>query len=147
MNKMGFLDRIPDFSGAGERFRRASGAGGPIMTALLFVCCAQALAQGEDSQVYERDLQVITSLLAGGFDNANQAYFDRRGDLAVKHRRLHIDVNPVDAPEIGDHAFVASMYWDNDPDGETGDQLWVLSGDARTGQVHMRAYRDEHRIL
>ncbi len=146
MNEMGFLDRIPGLSGTRERFRRVSGAGGPIVTTLLFVCCAQALAQGEDSQVYERDLQVITSLLAGGFDNANQAYFDRRGDRTVKHRRLHIDVNPVDAPEIGDHAFVASMYWDNDPDGETGDQLWVLSGDAQTGRVHMRAYALERSV-
>ncbi len=37
-----------------------------------------AMAQGEDSTPFERDLQLVTTLLEGGFDNANQAYFDSR---------------------------------------------------------------------
>ncbi len=51
-------------------------------------------AQGQDSQASERDYGVIQKMLAGVYDNANQAYFDgRRGvDLQQRHDRLTLTV-------------------------------------------------------
>ncbi len=99
-----------------------------------------ALAQGQDGQPYERDLQVITTMIAGGFDNANQSYFDSRGQRDVQHRRLHIDVSRIAAPAIGPDVFIASGYWDNDESLDTGSQLWVLSADPESKSVRMRAW-------
>jgi len=107
---------------------------------LLLLATNHCYAQGQDSQSYERDLQVVAEMLAGGFDNANQSYFDRRGDREVKHRRLHVDVNRISAESLGEHVFVASAYWDNDETADAGDQLWILSADDATGAVRMRAY-------
>ncbi|WP_409413054.1 hypothetical protein [Altererythrobacter sp. MF3-039] len=51
-----------------------------------------AIAQGQDSTRAERDALVIAKLLEGRYDNANQAYFDRRlGDPeSERHERIHI---------------------------------------------------------
>jgi hypothetical protein len=108
--------------------------------ALALMVGTTAFAQGQDSQPYERDLQVIATLIEGGFDNANQSYFDSRGKRDVKHRRLHIDVNKIDALAVGDKVFIASAYWDNDERLDAGDQIWVLSADAETGSVRMRVW-------
>lgn len=47
-----------------------------LLSSLTFV--ATAWAQGEDSTRYERDAQVISTLLPGLYDNYNQVYFDGR---------------------------------------------------------------------
>jgi len=112
-----------------------------IAAAAMVAASNLAWAQGEDSRPADRDLAVIATLLDGGFDNANQAYFDRRGDREVKHRRLHVDVNRVEVPALGEHAFIASAYWDNDPGVDAGDQLWVLStGPDAVDTVDMQVY-------
>lgn len=110
-----------------------------ILVFLILIAGAVA-AQGQDSETFERDLQVITTLIEGGFDNANQSYFDRRGDRDVKHRQLHIDVSRVDAPAIGPYVFIASGYWDSDQSQSAGDQLWVFTADAPKRSVRMRAW-------
>lgn len=102
--------------------------------------CSGAFAQGQDSQSFERDLQVVSTMIVGGFDNANQSYFDSRGKRDTKHRRMHVDVNRVEAPAIGPNVFVASAYWDNDPGADAGSQLWVLSADEQSESVRMRAW-------
>ena len=107
---------------------------------LLILAAGPGYGQGQDSQPYERDLQVVAEMLAGGFDNANQSYFDRRGDREIKHRRLHVDVSRISAESLGEHVFVASAYWDNDESADGGDQLWVLSADDVSKAVRMRAY-------
>ncbi len=66
------------------------------------------LAQGQDSTTFERNLQVISTLIAGGFDNANQSYFDFRTGSENTHRRLHVDVGSIAAPQVGEHVFVAA---------------------------------------
>lgn len=111
-----------------------------LIVALTMLFAGPLWAQGQDSETYERDLQVVATLLEGGFDNANQSYFDFRGDKAVKHRRAHIDVSKVDVPDLGDHVFVASAYWDSDPSNDAGDQLWALSADTESGSVRMRRW-------
>ena len=104
------------------------------------VACAQAWGQGQDSQPYERDLQVVAQMLSGGFDSSNQSYFDRRGDRDVKHRRLHVDVDRLVADELGEYVFAVSSYWDGDESLNAGDQLWILSADAGAEAVRMRVW-------
>ncbi len=111
-----------------------------FLAVVLLLGCGVCWAQGEDSQPYERDLQVIAEMLVGGFDNANQSYFDRRGDRDVKHRRIHVDVTRVDAENLGEHVFVASAYWDGDDTADADDQLWVLAADDAAGAVRMRVW-------
>lgn len=86
---------------------------------------------------------MISTLLVGGFDNANQSYFDGRGGKATRHRRVHFDVTKVAAPELGERVFVASGYWDNDEAIDAGDQLWLLSADAESKSVRMRIWAIE----
>lgn len=109
-----------------------------LAAVMLLFAAAPLWAQGQDSTPYERDLQVVSTLIQGGFDNANQSYFDYRGGAENLHRRLHVDVNLVAAPEIGDHVFIASAYWDNDAEQDAGDFLWVL--DAVEDAVRMRSW-------
>lgn len=53
-----------------------------------------AWAQGEDGTRYERDAQVISTLLPGTYDNYNQVYFDGRTGLPAKeiHKRREIRI-------------------------------------------------------
>lgn len=71
-----------------------------------------AFAQGQDSTRAERDAQVIAQLLKGRYDNANQAYFDRRlGDPeGERHERLHLAVNK---PSEDNDLWLQLIY--NDP--------------------------------
>lgn len=105
---------------------------------LLFA--APAHSQGQDSTPFERDLQVIATLLDGGFDNANQSYFDRRGGREIRHRRLHVDVGKVDLPPFGEHVFLANGYWDNDEDRQATRELWSLSADHEANAVRMAVW-------
>lgn len=117
-----------------------------VILALTLLAGASAFGQGQDSQHYDRDLQVVTTMLVGGFDNANQSYFDSRGKRDIKHRRLHVEVNRIEAPAIGANVFVASGYWDNDPAVDAGSQLWVLSADDASRSVRMRAWALENSL-
>lgn len=90
-------------------------------------------AQGQDSQPYERDLQVLATLLPGAYDNANQSYFDRRGDRSVKHRRVHMTVAPVD------DAFLVEIFWDNNMESPAQVQRWTLAADDKASAVRMTA--------
>ena len=107
---------------------------------------AVSFAQGQDSTTFERDLQVVTTLLNGDFDNANQAYFDARGKREIRHRRLHADVNRVTAPALGEHVFLASLHWDSDENEDAGDYLWVLSADPASASVKMRTWLLEKQL-
>lgn len=97
-------------------------------------------AQGQDSEPYERDLQVIATLLVGSFDNANQSYFDDRGQRALRHRRVHFDIRTHDMPALGENVVLATGYWDSDVARVAGNFLWALSADAATRSVRMRAF-------
>ena len=106
------------------------------------------MAQGQDSETWDRDLLVISTMLPGSYDNSNQSYFDVRGDDAVKHRRIHVDVRKVEAPAQGEHVFIAEGYWDSDEEKGAGDYLWVLSADDESGAVRMLSWAidaDQHR--
>jgi hypothetical protein len=69
-----------------------------LTAALLFPSLLPA--QGQDGTPAERDLQVLSELLPGLYDNANQAYFDQRLNLADERRHgrasLRIDRTGAD---------------------------------------------------
>lgn len=68
----------------------------------------QALGQGQDSTAGERWLRVMAEMLPGIYDNANQAYFDRRRQLDAgdRHARVNTTITRVDAPAFGPQAFL-----------------------------------------
>ena len=110
-----------------------------IFSVLMMVGPNLVLAQGQDSQPFERDLQVIRTMLPGAYDNANQNYFDRRGDRSVKHRRVHITVSPMEEhPDV----FVVNTYWDNEMDAPANVQVWRLSSDEKSESVRMQSWKD-----
>ncbi len=106
----------------------------------LVLAPAISMAQGQDSETYERDLMVIATLLQGGFDNANQSYFDVRGDREDKHRRIHQVIEPAPDSELGEHVFLVSGYWDSEPGKPTVSQLWSLAPEPGTATVQMRMW-------
>ena len=91
---------------------------------LLAVSTTTCYAQGEDSSTAERDLLVIEAMLPGIYANANQSYFDGRGDRDEKHRPLFLDVRSA-----GDRSFVVTGYFDNDPENALPAEHWSLSVD------------------
>lgn len=113
-----------------------------ITSVLLFVAGAlPAYGQGQDSATWERDLQVIRTLLPGAYNNANQSYFDVRGGKDVRHRSRHVTIEPVPADSSAGDAFLVTAYWDNDESQQAGLELWSLEADARSESVRMRAWR------
>ena len=96
-------------------------------------------AQGQDSQSEDRDLLVIETMLLGGFDNANQNYFDQRGKRDIKHRRIHAEV--MQAKDDSDSSLIASAYWDNDPEAVLGSLKLDLVANHDVGAVEMRVSR------
>ncbi|MCH9695987.1 MAG: hypothetical protein K0U72_15845 [Gammaproteobacteria bacterium] len=100
--------------------------------------CGTAFAQGEDSTPYERDLQVIATLLEGGFDNANQAYFDSRVRREPLHKRLHIDVGPAEIIQSGERLYPVKGYWSGAADTLAFEQTWALSANPASQSVLMR---------
>ena len=83
-------------------------------------------AQGQDSQPYERDFQVIDAMLAGRYDNSNQSYFDRRGGRDVPHRRMHLEI----VRDRGEsHRFRVTGYWNDKRDEVAARYVWTLSVD------------------
>ncbi|MEM7283069.1 MAG: hypothetical protein AAF438_15735 [Pseudomonadota bacterium] len=85
------------------------------------------LAQGQDSQPYERDLQVISTMLPGIYDNANQSYFDRRGDRSIKHGPIHIKITAVDE---NPNLFQVTTFLNGDMEQPAQELLWELEADA-----------------
>lgn len=69
---------------------------GTALVAMPFVAQTSA-AQGQDGTRAERNLQVMATLLPGTYDNANQAYFDRRLGLSEsdKHDRRSVIIEPT----------------------------------------------------
>lgn len=103
----------------------------------LLLIGTTALGQGQDSATYERDLQVIATMLPGQFANANQAYFDVRGSREVRHGSFALVVEPVAGESI---AFLAKAE-------RGGDMMryerWVLEPDSGAGAVRMRMWQVE----
>ncbi len=88
-----------------------------------------AFAQGEDSTTYERDLQVISQLLEGGYDNANQSYFDYRTDRSVKHARIHAEVETQETSEPGVAVFHATFESQGSAETSARRYVWTLATD------------------
>lgn len=65
-----------------------------VALSLFLIFVDAVLAQGEDSTRYERDAQVISTLLPGLYDNYNQVYFDGRTGVSADkvHPRREIQV-------------------------------------------------------
>ena len=105
-----------------------------LTTVFLSLC---VFAQGQDSQPEDRDLLVIATMLPGGFDNANQNYFDKRGNNDIQHRRIHAEVVASDEENV----FIASAYWDNDPEAALGKLRLTLTANNDVGAVEMRVSR------
>ncbi|MFK8053483.1 MAG: hypothetical protein AB8F65_10970 [Woeseiaceae bacterium] len=99
-----------------------------VIVLFLWVLSSVSFAQGEDSHPWERDLQVIATMLDGTFSNANQAYFDQRVDRPHKHARMNAVVRQLE-PTI----FEVSIELDN----VISEQRWQLMPDNEKRAVRM----------
>lgn len=115
----------------------------PALLLFGLLSSSAVLAQGQDSHTTERDLQVISTMLVGGFDNANQSYFDTRGKREIKHRRIHMEVEELTAAALGDDVFLVSSYWDNEATANAGSYVLSLSANLDAGAVEMRVWSVE----
>ena len=111
--------------------------------AVLLAVPVTAMAQGQDSTPGERYIRVMAELLPGTWDNASQAYFDRRRGLESddRHARVHTRIARVDAPAFGPYAFLwTSTVTSADGDASTSHRIATLSADGAPDEVVMRHY-------
>jgi CpeT/CpcT family (DUF1001) len=112
----------------------------PLLTLLLAVAPGDARAQGQDSTLAERNLAIMAELLPGTYDNANQAYFDRRRQLpaADQHPRIRTLIERIAAPAFGAHAYL----WTNRTTSEGKESVsWRIATLEAIGEdVVMRHY-------
>ncbi|MGI9344376.1 MAG: hypothetical protein ACR2QV_16205 [Gammaproteobacteria bacterium] len=103
----------------------------------LFVAGA-ALGQGQDGTPGERNLQIMAALLAGIYDNANQAYFDTRLKFPEerRHDRTSVRIDATENPDMGPAVFTVTRS----AGGDEKIELWALAADADPLLVRMRRY-------
>ena len=111
-----------------------------FVVGVLGTLAQPCFAQGEDSTTAGRDLMVIDAMLPGIYANANQSYFDVRGDRDPKHRPLFVEVRSVDVPSAGDRILAFTGYFDNDPEQTLQPMLASLTEDADSNTVRMRVW-------
>ncbi|MEM9209235.1 MAG: hypothetical protein AAGA61_08305 [Pseudomonadota bacterium] len=112
-----------------------------VLLSACTVFVQPGFAQGEDSSTAGRDLMVIGAMLPGIYANANQSYFDERGNRETKHRPLFVRISPADVPAAGDRVLTVSGYYDNDPDVALEPMLWALTEDVASNTVRMRIWK------
>lgn len=111
-----------------------------LLMGVIALLAEPCFAQGEDSSTAGRDLLVIDAMLPGIYANANQSYFDVRGDRDTKHRPLFAEIRSVDLLSAGDHVMAVTGYFDNDPEQALQPMLWSLSEDTSSNTVRMRIW-------
>ncbi|MEL7296069.1 MAG: hypothetical protein AAGJ86_00330 [Pseudomonadota bacterium] len=95
-----------------------------------WIICTPVLGQGQDSNPWSRDQQVILTMLEGTFSNSNQAYFDRRIDRPIKHDSMTVIAYPVSALSYRVDVVVGD---------QRTEQLWVFQPDDDARAVRMTA--------
>jgi len=112
-----------------------------IAACLLLTAATCALAQGQDGTPGERNLQVMAELLAGIYDNANQAYFDGRLKFPdeQRHERTFVRIETADNADLGSPLFA---FTQTHPRSETpgAEELWLLEADADPLLVRMKRH-------
>ena len=108
------------------------------MTALFSV--GLCYAQGQDSTPTMRDLAVISTLLEGGFDNANQAYFDGRLQRQPRHAGLHLEIEGR-----GENRFAVTARLQRNDAVSLFEQTWSLAADNDLGAVRLTIATDNGR--
>ncbi len=101
-----------------------------------------AFAQGQDGTPSERNIMIVDRMLPGYYDNANQAYFDRRlkkVDGAV-HRRMGLTIERVEAENFSDRSFVAIFEGEDEADIAPTRALLALEVDNKAEAVRMKTY-------
>lgn len=104
-----------------------------LVAVVTVFCAGDVLGQGQDSEPYERDLQVIDAMLGGLFANANQAYFDVRGQREIKHTSFSVNVERLE--DAADARFNVTVERGA---GEPRTEQWSLSADDTAAAVRMR---------
>ncbi len=113
-----------------------------VSIVILLALPPAILAQGQDSTPGQRNLLVMAELLPGYYDNANQAYFDKRRQLAEadRHPRVSTTITRIEAPAFGPHAFL----WVNRSTSDDGEQasyrIATLEAGTNADEVVMRHY-------
>jgi hypothetical protein len=110
-----------------------------FLTTSAMLIAGTAMAQGQDGTRGERNIQIISEMLPGAYDNANQAYFDRRlkEPEPKKHSRYHARVARVEAPALGQHVFEYVVTGSGDTESKF---LYSLETDAIPEVVRMKMF-------
>lgn len=113
-----------------------------VLTIVLLAPAPVIFAQGQDSTPGERNLLVMAELLPGYFDNANQAYFDKRRKLAEadRHPRVSTTITRIEAPAFGPYAFLWVNRSANDDGEQASYRIAALEAGTKADEVVMRHY-------
>lgn len=112
-----------------------------LIACLLMTSAMTAFAQGQDGTPAERNLQVMAELLAGIYDNANQAYFDGRLKFPDdrRHERTNARIREAEDSDLEGPVFSVAIGrpMSGVPDEQ---ELWALDTDDDPLAVRMRRY-------
>ena len=108
-----------------------------------------AQAQGQDSTPAERNLLILAELLPGQWNNANQAYFDRRRGLPEpdRHARVHATIESIEAPAFGPHVFLWTQETTQGEASSVGRRIASLHLGESADVVVMRHWFDTGDVL
>lgn len=112
-----------------------------VVTGLWCAPCL-AMAQGQDSTPGQRNLLIMTELLPGIYDNANQNYFDTRRNLTAtdRHARIETTITRVQAPAFGPQVFLWVNKSETAAGAQTSYRLATLEPGPGADEVLMKHY-------
>lgn len=103
-------------------------------------------AQGQDSTPAERDIMILSEMLPGLYDNANQSYFDVRlkQPKSQRHEGVYSQISRVATKQfdssLGDYVFRAEIGWRRE-DSSARFYAYALQVDNEVQAVRMKIYR------
>lgn len=94
--------------------------------------------------VMERELEYLMNLWPGEYDNVEQLdfdkYYNKEGYENGGHLRMHVFVERIAVPTMGDHVIYTEAYANDDPNNIVAQSIYILSADDERKRIRAKRY-------
>lgn len=113
------------------------------MAIAAWACAGPLFAQAPTAELVEGELQSLTELLPGTYDNFEQV--QRQGEIQLPREgwnsRAHHEVRRIELPALGPHVFYLRSHLNDDPTAIYREIVSSFAVDMAAGAVRERQYR------